>query len=143
MHALDPQDSLGFHCALTFRAFTAALEKRLAGTGVSPSQFLALSHLMVFGSLVQAELAGHLSITPASAVRLIDRMERDGWVERQPDRQDRRVKRVVPTKEAASVWDRISALGREVLEQAYRDLPPVQIEAVKRVLLKLRRNLEA
>lgn len=139
---LDPRESLGFHCALTFRAFTAVLERRLAGSGVSPTQFVALAHLIALGPMVQAELAGHLSITPASVVRLVDRMERDGWVERQADPQDRRVKRIVPTAEARQVWRRMSRYGKAVLEQAYGGIDAGEITQVMGVLARVRENLE-
>ena len=139
---LDPQESLGFHCALTFRAFTAALERRLAGSGVSATQFVALAHLIALGPMVQASLAGRLGITPASAVRLIDRMERDGWVARQADPEDRRVKRVVPTDEARAMWRSVSRHGRAVLGQAYRGIEPQEITRAMHLLERVRANLE-
>lgn len=140
---LDPYESLGFHCNLTFKAFAAALEARLQGTGVSPAQFLALAHLVALGPLAQAELADRLSIAPATVARLVDRMERDGWVKRRGDPQDGRVRRVVPTPRAAEAWEEASAIGREILERAYRGVHPAEIETVKRVLEKVRRNLGA
>jgi MarR family transcriptional regulator for hemolysin len=91
--------------------------------------------------LSQSELVDRLSITKATGVRLIDRMERDGWVKRQPDQGDARVKRVVPTEKAVQAWDKVSTAGREVLEQAYRGVHPAEIETVKRVLERVRKNL--
>jgi MarR family transcriptional regulator for hemolysin len=142
MPPLDPYESLGFHCNLTLKAFIAALEIRLAGTGVRPVQHMALAHLTALGPLSQAELADHLSISPATAVRLVDRMERDGWVVRQSDSKDGRVKRVVKTEKANEVWEVISRSARELLNQAYRGVHPAEIETVKRVLERVRRNLK-
>ena len=51
MLRLDPYESLGFHCGLTFKAFVGALEGKLKGTGVSPAQFVA--HLVAPGPLTQ------------------------------------------------------------------------------------------
>jgi MarR family transcriptional regulator, transcriptional regulator for hemolysin len=143
MPRLDPYESLGFHCNLTFKAFVAAMEDRLKGTGVSRAQFLALAHLTALGPLSQGELANLLSITPATTVRLVDRMERDGWVTRRPDSVDGRVKRVVATEEAAEVWQKVSEIARAMLGQAYRGIHPAEIETVKRVLERVRRNLGA
>jgi len=140
---LDPRESLGFHCALTFRAFTAALERRLTGSGVSPTQFVALAHLIALGPMPQASLAGHLAITPASAVRLVDRMERDGWVVREADPADRRVKRVAPTAEARRVWGRISRHGRAVVDEAYGGIKTAEITRVMELLARVRANLGA
>ncbi len=52
------------------------------GTGISPTQFLALTNLTALGLLSQSELADRLAITGATTSRLIDRMERDEWVRR-------------------------------------------------------------
>jgi len=139
---LDPHESLGFHCNLTFKAFVSALEGKLKGTGVSQAQFVALAHLLAIGPIPQSELADRLFITRATAVRLVDRMERDGWVVRRADSSDGRVKQVVPTKKAVKIWEKVSQAGRALLDQAYRGVRPAEIEKVKRVLEHVRRNIE-
>ncbi len=141
MPKLDPYESLGFHCSLTLRAFTKGLETKLQGTGVSPAQHVALAHLTALGPLSQAELASRLAITPATAVHLVNRLERDGWVVRQEDPADARVKLVAPTKKAAEVWEIVSKAGRDLLDQAYKGVHPAEIETVKRVLEQVRKNL--
>ncbi|MGO9570638.1 MAG: MarR family winged helix-turn-helix transcriptional regulator [Desulfomonilaceae bacterium] len=141
MSRLDPYESLGFHCNLTFKAFVSALEDRLKGTRVSPAQCLALAHLTALGPLSQRALSSLLSITPATTVRLVDRMERDGWITRQSDPNDRRVNLIVPTEQAAEVWGNVSHALRAMLHQAYRSIDPAEIETVKRVLEQVRRNL--
>jgi MarR family transcriptional regulator for hemolysin len=143
MPRLNPNDSLGFHCNVTFKAFMRALERKLRGTGVSKAQFLALEHLIASGSLSQAELVDRLSITRATGARLVDRMERDGWVKRRSDPRDRRVKRVVPTSSITELWSQVSRSGQDLLDQAYRGVKPTEIEMVKRVLRTVRRNLKA
>lgn len=141
MTHLDPYESLGFHCNLTVKAFLCAWEGKLKGTGVRPAQLVALAQLIASGPLSQSELVERLSITPATGVRLVDRMERDRWVIRRPDPKDGRVKLVTPTEQAVAVWEKLSRTGRKVLDQAYRGIPPAEIETVKRVLEQVRRNL--
>lgn len=142
MPPFDPNISLGYHCNLTLKAFLGAWEEKLKGTDISPTQVMALAQL-VSGPLTQSELVGRLSIRPATGVRLVDRMERDGWVTRQPDPDDGRVKFVVITKRATDIWESVSQFGRAVMDQAYQGIPASEIEAVKRVLEKVRRNLKA
>ena len=143
MPRLDPYESLGFHCNLTFKAFVTTLEGRLKETHVSPAQFLALAHLTALGPLSQRELSNLLSITPATTVRLVDRMERDGWVTRRSDPEDGRANRIVLTEEALKVWEEVSQIARALLNQAYRGIHPAEVETVKRVLERVRRNLGA
>lgn len=143
MPRFDPNESLGFHCNLTLKAFLGAWERKLKGTGVSPTQIQALGHLVASGPLSQTELVNRLSITPASGVRLVDRMVRDGLVIRQQNTVDGRVKLVVPTKRTVEFWEEISQTGFELLDQAYKGVSPDEIETVKRVLAQVRRNLGA
>jgi MarR family transcriptional regulator for hemolysin len=142
MVRLDPYESLGFHCSLTYKAFVTALDRKLKGKGVSPAQFIALAHLVALGPISQVEVADRLSITPATAVRLVDRMERDGWVIRQSDPDDARVKLVAPTEKAKNIWDELSEEGRNLLDQAYTGVHPAELEMVKRVLARVRQNLK-
>jgi DNA-binding MarR family transcriptional regulator len=138
---LDPYESIGFHCNITLKAFFSTLGEKLKGTGISPSQFLALANLAAFGPLSQSELADHLAITGATTARLVDRMERDEWVRRERDLKDQRVKIVIPTDKAAGIWEEISQTGREVLDQAYQGVSPEELATVKKILQHIRENL--
>ncbi len=140
---LDPYESIGFHCSLTFKAFISALEEKLKGTGVSPAQVLALAHLKALGPLSQSELADRLSITGATTARLIDRMERDEWVVREINPRDQRSKLIILTDKATKIWEEVSVAGRKLLDQAYKGVHPAEIETVKRVLERIRCNLGA
>ncbi|XCN74574.1 MAG: MarR family transcriptional regulator [Candidatus Electrothrix aestuarii] len=139
---LDPYESMGFHCNLTVKAFLGVLGEKLKGTDISPSQFLALANLTALGPLSQSELADRLAVTGATTARLIDRMERDEWVRRERAPEDQRVKMIIPTEKAAGTWQEISAAGREVLDQAYQGISKEELETVKKVLQKIRTNLE-
>lgn len=143
MSRFHPSESLGFYCNLTVKALLGSWEEKLKGTGISPAQVMALAQLVASGALSQSELVERLSVTPATGVRLVDRLERDGWVVRQPDLQDGRVKLVVPTKRAIEIWENISQLGRAVMEEAYQEITPAEIETVKRILERVRKNLKA
>jgi MarR family transcriptional regulator, transcriptional regulator for hemolysin len=142
MDFVDPYESIGFHCSLTYRAFARALENRLHKSGIKPAQFFALSHLMALGDMPQGELAGYLSTSAVSVVKLIDRMERDGWVVRKQSTEDRRVKNVSLTEKAKAVWKELTVHARSVIEQAHGGISEEEIERTKNILSKIRKNLE-
>ncbi len=141
MKTVDPYESIGFHCSLTYRAFAQVLEKRLHETGIRPSQFFALSHLIALGAMPQSELAAHLSTSSVTVVKLIDRMERDGWVVRKPNLEDRRVKMVSLTKKAEEKWEDLAVDARSVIDQAHKGITKKEINTVKNILSKIRSNL--
>ena len=142
MTIFDPHKSLGFQCELTLKAFIRNLAQRLDGTGVSPTQFRVLAHLMADGPQTQRELCELLSISPPSAVKLIDRMERDGWVVREADERDRRVNKVACTAQAEDIWEDITVHSINLLEQAYRGIPSDKIDATIDLLKTVRSNIE-
>jgi DNA-binding MarR family transcriptional regulator len=63
-------------------------------------------------------------------------------VVRETDPRDSRVKRVVSTKKAVKIREKVSRAAQELLDQSYHGLDPAEIETVKRILEKVRRNLE-
>jgi len=138
----DPNESIGLHCNLTNKMFVAAMERMLQGTNVSPVQFKALIQLMSHGPMSQKSLSDILSITSATGVRLFDRMERDGWLTRQPDPEDGRVNILVPTQKAGIIWDELEHLGIELIQNSVVGIDPEELNTTKRVLAKVRKNLE-
>jgi len=119
-----------------------ALEKKLHGTGVSKAQFLALEHLISSGPLSISELVDRLNITSATGARLVDRMERDGWVTRQTSSEDGRIKLVTLTQSITELWSELAEIGQEVLKRAYQGIKPEEIEMTKRLLEAVRKNLK-
>ena len=63
----------------------------LAEFGLSHAQFDVLSQLQARPGLSQQQLAQRMLVTKGNVCGLIDRMEREAWVERRPNRDDRRV----------------------------------------------------
>jgi MarR family transcriptional regulator for hemolysin len=96
---------------------------------------------MALGAMPQGELAAHLSTSSVSVVKLIDRMERDGWVVRKPSSEDRRVKLVFLTTKAKSIWKDLTAHARAVIEQAHRGISEKELSKVKKILSRIRKNL--
>ena len=70
----------------------------------------------------QAGLAELLDIEPITLVRLLDRLEAMGLVERRLDPRDRRQRNLYLTEQAWPELERIRALGAEVREEALAGL---------------------
>ncbi|MBN1266963.1 MAG: MarR family transcriptional regulator [Anaerolineales bacterium] len=61
-----------------------------ADTPFSITAFFALDHLATHGPTSMKTLAAALDITPASLTALSSKLEKAGWIERQPNPYDRR-----------------------------------------------------
>lgn len=71
--------------------------RREAGSGLTPSLLSALAVVERHGPLSLGELAEREGVAPPSVTKLVNRLEADGLVERQPCADDRRVARVAVT----------------------------------------------
>jgi DNA-binding MarR family transcriptional regulator len=128
--ASDPDRHFGWLAADVARLMRTVFDRRVRQLGLTRSQWLALVRLHRRPGASQSELADMMEIEKAPAGRIIDRLEANGWVERRPDPQDRRINRVHLTDRGtrmhAAIWPialstvddalvRLSATEREVL----------------------------
>ncbi len=96
--------TLGQQLAATTKVWRHVLDGRLRPLGLSQAKWLCLLELIrAEQPLTQSELAQRLGIEPATLVRLLDRLEMHGWVERLPDIHDRRSKRIHLTEQSRSI----------------------------------------
>jgi len=100
------------------RMLRTELDRRARGQGLTRSQWLALSRLARFPGVSLSELAEMLEMEKAPAGRLIDRLEEGGWVRRDPDAKDRRIKRLYPTAAAQTIYKKMRRITRETMDDA-------------------------
>ncbi len=130
-----PSERLAELISVAPRAWRRALDGRLQPLGLSQAKWLALLHLARCGGrLPHGELAARIGIEPATLVRLVDRLERDGWVTRTPDPADGRGKRVALTRRAQGLSARLERTARALRTELLADIPLEDLGAAIRVL---------
>ncbi len=139
---LATERSLGFYGALVGKASLAAIAGELKGRKMSAVAYLALGHLVALGPMSISELAESLVVRGPTVVRLVDRMERDGWVTRETDLADARRKLLALTPKARAIWEEVSDAGPRVRKTGGQNIDPSDLETAKRVLRRYAENLE-
>ncbi len=120
------------------RLHTAAvhLSRRLRvedeARGISGPRLSALSVLVSTGPMRIGELAQEEQVEPPTMTRLVDAMERDGQVRRQPDPQDRRAVVLRATAKGERALTKGSAQRVAMLADGVRALSPAQLAALAR-----------
>jgi MarR family transcriptional regulator, transcriptional regulator for hemolysin len=110
----------------TAYAAQAEIEAKLGGVGLSMAKLFALKAITDAGeSIPLGQLAEHLSCVKSNVTQLVDRLEADGFVKRQPDPRDRRTRLAV-----------LTPAGRKACKEGTR----LQHEAERDLLTKLSRN---
>jgi DNA-binding MarR family transcriptional regulator len=75
--------------------------------GAPPVEFKAMDHLLEAGELTPSALSDRLALTSGAVTALIDRLERRGWVVREPHPSDRRsivIRPTPPKNEDAQIY---------------------------------------
>lgn len=138
---ISTTDNLGILLHDATRLVRKRLDRRISHLGLSTAQWRLLVGTLRSGGATQARLAEKLEIEPISVSRLIDRMEQAGWVRREPDALDRRVRRVVPTPRAQETFASIKAMARDVYEEALEGLSETERTALVASLNQIIDNL--
>lgn len=113
------------------------LRSHMDRLGLHRGQGFALIHLLCSDGLPQGDLARSMHISPAAVSNMLQRMERDGWIERRRDPEDHRVVRVF----ASPKGKRLREDARRVFQEAEDEMSAIFSEdeqaALKRLLMKL------
>ncbi|MDF2628295.1 MAG: MarR family transcriptional regulator [Symbiobacteriaceae bacterium] len=101
------------------RLTNTLLKKRereiLSDYSVTPPQFEALAALREYGALTMGELCEKMFLACSTATDLVDRLERNGFVERVRDTVDRRVVRLKVLAKGEQIADEVTNARRSQL----------------------------
>lgn len=118
MAILDAETNAGFLIHDVSRMMRAWFDERAQALGLTRAQWRVLVHLAAREGVNQRELATILEIDTVSLGRHIDRLERDGWLERRPDPEDRRAWRLHTLPAARPMLEQMEALAERTMAKA-------------------------
>tara|TARA_B100001971_G_scaffold175948_1_gene169793 strand:- start:621 stop:1193 length:573 start_codon:yes stop_codon:yes gene_type:complete len=97
--AIDPAEHKQLPLLLrrAWYGLNQAVRRQICHAGATPNQLTALRSLSEAGKggLTQSELTRSMSSDPNTVASLLERMEKNGWLERRPHETDRRAKRIL------------------------------------------------
>lgn len=108
---------------------------------LSRAQCSVLAYLEHNPNINQAQLSDLLGVTPIASARLLDRMEAGGWIVREADATDRRMRRLAMTDKAQATLAEAQVVGREVADEALAGLTIAERQTLTMLLEKIRHNL--
>jgi MarR family transcriptional regulator for hemolysin len=137
----NTDDYIGVVISDVARLLRTAFDRRVRRLGITRAQWLVLTRLHRHPGASQSELADMLEVERASAGRMIDRLEANGWVERRARNGDRRVKRVYLTAEAQRVHRRIWRVAETTVDDALAGLSAQDRAQLMRFLTRVKKSL--
>jgi DNA-binding MarR family transcriptional regulator len=105
--------------------------------GLTGPQISALKILEAMGDLSLTELSGKMSARNSTITGIVDRMERDGLVQRERSQSDRRVVLIRPTEKGREVAKAVPVSAMEIFATALRGLETEDRRELRRILTTL------
>lgn len=134
------EESAGYLTNLAGRLFVRAIERRLAGGSAGPMPvFFALAE---GEALSQSALARWATVEQPTMANTLNRMERDGLIERTPNPDDGRSALIRLSKLGLQRAHEALASAREVNAIALAGFKPAEREALYNMLHRIAANLE-
>lgn len=137
----NPSNTFGALMIDSARLLRRRFDQRARAMGLTRAQWSVLSHLYRNDGINQAGLADLMEIEPITVGRQLDRMEEAGWIARQSDPSDRRVRRIYMTPKAQGVLDQMRELSRDIYAEALDGIAPEAREQLMTSLAQIRNNL--
>lgn len=132
-----------FHLLL-YRAFHAQrnhLRQNLAPLGLGSGQPKLLAYLAAKGPSHQRELAAYYEVDPAAVSRMLEALERNGFVTRRPDTASRRRDLVEITEKGRQAHQQWEARCRELEQVMLSDFTEEERRRFYDYLTRAHRNL--
>jgi len=123
------------------RLLIRVADQHLSEVGVTYAQSSFLILLWENEGQTQAELSQRSGIEQPTVVRTLDRMERDGLVERVKDPNDRRCFNIHLTSKAKKIAEELEKLSNEINGLATVGMSDSEVSDFNRVVLKVINNL--
>lgn len=116
---------------------------RICCFDISVTQCYALEALVEHGPMRSQALATRLLLDKSTTTRVVDALERKGYVERRPDDQDARAVSLRITRSGRSLYDTINRGLIAQQAQLLADLDPATRASVTDVIRRLAKAAEA
>lgn len=138
---MDRWRNFGFLLKDVSRRYVLRFEQRASAISLTLPLCKALVRLENNEGVSQVRLAELAEIEPMTMVRILDRMQADGLLERRPDPVDRRARRLYLTAKARPVLDEIWRLGELTRAEIFAGISRQDSEAFIAVLERVHGNL--
>ena len=139
----DDDEYIGYVLSDVARLIRTVFDRRVRDIGLTRAQWLVLTRLYRRPGASQTELADMLEIDRASAVRLNDRMLKNGWVERRADSGDRRINRLHLTADARRAHKDMWAIAEATVDDALAPLSPSERDQFTRLAARVKGQLQS
>ena len=125
------------------RLFRLHFDRRAVRFNLTRAQWRALKRLSHSEGMTQSDLAEMIEMEPIAVGRVIDRLQKAGFVERRADPNDRRAWRLYLTARAHAVVDDMDLISNGLFRDAQKGISASDLKTMISVLGRMKDNLNA
>jgi MarR family transcriptional regulator, transcriptional regulator for hemolysin len=140
---VDPLRNFGFILKDISRLYSLNFERHATELNLTLAQCKVLCYLQRNEGISQVQLAFLTDTDPMTLVRILDRMEGDGLIERRPDPTDRRARRLYLQGAALPVLKEIWRVSDRARAQAFSRMAVADREQLFSLMQQMHANLVA
>jgi DNA-binding MarR family transcriptional regulator len=142
MSPQDDREKLDFLLAQVCHLHHSRAHQLFEAIGLYRGQPPVLRALWEQGGLTQTELAGRIKVSPATMTKMLQRMEKAGFIQRQPDPEDQRISRVYVTEAGRAIKAALEESWQTMEMDTFAGFSLEEQGLLRRFLLQMRANLE-
>lgn len=122
----------------------ALLSRRFRGAGyeITPEQFGVLARLRVQQGMNQTQLGGRMLKDRHNMTRILNLLEKRGYIERRPDRSDKRIFRIFLTESGQEVQERLAPIFAQHLEEVLEGILDCDQQTIRTILKQIVTNIQ-
>ncbi|MBB6262041.1 MarR family transcriptional regulator for hemolysin [Paenochrobactrum gallinarii] len=124
------------------RKIRTIFNKEVTEHGLTYPRARTLLRLIKKPYMNQSELAFELELEQATMVRLLDRLEENGVIERHPDPNDRRAKLLVLTPHGVEQAELVRSIGKTMRKQMFHNMTEQELIICIKLFHRISSNID-
>lgn len=133
---------VGYITENAIKQISEAFGRRLQKAGITRVQWIALYYVKTNKLISQRGLSNLMAVKDSSAARLLDRLERDGLIERERNDADRREIYIKLTEKGDQLISSLIPIGTEFNDDLLDGIEEEELRIYEKVLKKMLSNIE-
>ncbi|MBU8676226.1 MarR family transcriptional regulator [Bacillus subtilis] len=105
-------------------------------------QYLYLVRIYENPGIIQEKLAEMIKVDRTTAARAIKKLEMQGFIQKLPDEQNKKIKKLFPTEKGKKVYPLLRREGEHSTEVALSGFTSKEKETISALLHRVRKNIE-
>jgi len=137
-----PHQSIGFRFGNMSRKMSSLFASRLKPYGITPEQWTVLYQVYLQEGINQKELALRSGKDQPSITRILDVLDKKGFVRRKPDPGDRRAYLIYATPAVKQLMNETEPLELSLNDELIAGITDEQLETLDQIMKQINANID-